>query len=239
MKQMNLYLAPAIFCYLLAGCLDKCGARAKISALAPLALVTISTCALCWLPFLGDWDACRAVLVRIFPLERHLYEDKVANLWCTLSPLLKLKQRLSIDALVRLALGTTAAAIMPQCALLLRRPSRLAFLLASASSALAFFLCSFQACQKGAGKRGGVKKGGVKKGGVKRAGNRGGVKGAGTMGGVKRAGNGIWSVYTRLSTSMHTQKCTCQLSTHVPLPPRAVSSPSPRHPPPPPPPPAP
>ena len=44
-----------------------------------------------------------AVARRVFPVERHLYEDKVANIWCTLAllPSLKLKQALPIPALLR------------------------------------------------------------------------------------------------------------------------------------------
>lgn len=39
---------------------------------------------------------------RIFPFYRGLYEDKVANIWCSLSPVLKLKAHFSIPTILRL-----------------------------------------------------------------------------------------------------------------------------------------
>ena len=152
-KQMSLYLAPAFFCYLLAGCHRRGGTRAaQLGHVLKLGAVVVGTFALCWLPFLlsGDLAHAKAVHVRIFPVERHLYEDKVANFWCTLSlvPFLKLKRMLSIGSLLKLALLATFGALVPPCALLLRSPSRLGFLLCATSCGLAFFLCSYQVHEK-------------------------------------------------------------------------------------------
>jgi hypothetical protein len=131
-KQMSLYLAPAFFCYLLAGCLrTRRTVLGKALATLQLAFTVLATFALCWLPFLGSAEAALAVVRRIFPVERHLYEDKVANLWCTLAllPFLKLKAIFPLGTLLRLALGTTLLGLLPPCGLLLARPSRLGFLL--------------------------------------------------------------------------------------------------------------
>ena len=149
-KQMCLYLAPAFFCYLLAGCLKAPTAAAKLLAVARLGICVIGTFALCWLPFLGSIDDVLAIARRVFPVERHLYEDKVANIWCTLSvlPVLKLKQTLPIPTLIRLALATTLVALLPPCAILLARPSRARFLLCACACGLAFFLCSYQVHEK-------------------------------------------------------------------------------------------
>ena len=115
-KQMSLYLAPAIFCYLLAGCLRAATKTAAALRVARLGTVVLATTALCWAPFLGSWADARAVLVRVFPVGRHLYEDKVASVWCTLALTpLKLKHLLSIPTLVRLTLGVTLAALGPPC----------------------------------------------------------------------------------------------------------------------------
>lgn len=158
-KQMSLYLAPAFFCYLLAGCFH-CTSDSKASrrrrlvrtllAILRLGAAVIVTFAACWVPFLGSTDAALAVVRRVFPVERHLYEDKVANIWCTLAllPFLKLKQMLPIATLLRVALGTTLVALLPPCAILLWRPSRAGFLLCALSCGLAFFLCSFQVHEK-------------------------------------------------------------------------------------------
>ena len=150
-KQMCLYLAPAFFCHLLAGCIRRHDTLfAKAVAVLRLGSVVIATFLVCWLPFLGSTADALAVIRRIFPVERHLYEDKVANIWCTLSliPFLKLKQSLPIPTLVRLALGTTLLALLPPCAILLYKPSRSRFLLCGISCGLAFFLCSFQVHEK-------------------------------------------------------------------------------------------
>ena len=148
-KQMSLYLAPAIFCYLLAGCLRAATKTAAALRVARLGAVVLATTALCWAPFLGSWADARAVLVRVFPVGRHLYEDKVASVWCTLALTpLKLKNLLSIPTLVRLTLGVTLGALGPPCAMLLARPSRAGFLLGATACALAFFLFSFQVHEK-------------------------------------------------------------------------------------------
>jgi hypothetical protein len=42
------------------------------------------------------------VLVRVFPVNRGLFEDKVANIWCSVSPLLKLPRLLAAPAILRL-----------------------------------------------------------------------------------------------------------------------------------------
>ena len=80
---MSLYFAPAFFCYPLAGCLRRCGTVAKIMAVVQLGVVVLllATFAACWAPFLGSPADAMAVLRRVFPVERHLYEDKVAKLW--------------------------------------------------------------------------------------------------------------------------------------------------------------
>lgn len=57
------------------------------------------------------------MLTRVFPTSRSLYEDKVANVWCTLAllPPLKLKALLDVHTLVRLTLGCTLLALLPPC----------------------------------------------------------------------------------------------------------------------------
>mmetsp|Transcript_1188 Transcript_1188/g.3803 ORF Transcript_1188/g.3803 Transcript_1188/m.3803 type:complete len:220 (-) Transcript_1188:23-682(-) len=65
-----------------------------------------------------------------------------------LLPPLKLKAKLALETLLRLSLGCTLAALLPPCALLLRAPSRRAFLLCATACGLAFFLLSFQVHEK-------------------------------------------------------------------------------------------
>jgi alpha-1,3-glucosyltransferase len=150
-KQMGLYLAPAVFCYLMAGVVRRPTRAAAGRSFAALGLATSLTFAACWAAFLpGGAPGILAVLSRVFPTSRGLYEDKVASVWCTLAllPPLKLKARLPGPALVRLTAGCTLCALVPPCALLLRRPSRSAFAACAAACGLAFFLLSFQVHEK-------------------------------------------------------------------------------------------
>lgn len=47
------------------------------------------------------------VAVRLFPFSRGLFEDKVANLWFCLDVVFKLRRRLPVPILAKLALATT------------------------------------------------------------------------------------------------------------------------------------
>lgn len=53
--------------------------------------------------------------LRLFPFNRGLFEDKVANLWFCLDVGFKLRRRLAVPQLAKLALATTV-----RCATLVR-----------------------------------------------------------------------------------------------------------------------
>ena len=89
-------------------------------------LASVSTvhfvCFVSWLPFLSNTDLFLQVVRRVFPIQRGLYEvsevlhcgcdiieecalslglqDKVANFWCAVSVLVKVRQLLPIQVLV-------------------------------------------------------------------------------------------------------------------------------------------
>ncbi|KAK3695101.1 ALG6, ALG8 glycosyltransferase family-domain-containing protein [Podospora appendiculata] len=84
---------------------------------------------------------------RVFPFARGLFEDKVANFWCALNVVFKLKQYPS-ELLQRGALLTTLAAITPPNLILLFRPRKLLLPLAFATTAWGFFLFSYQVHEK-------------------------------------------------------------------------------------------
>jgi alpha-1,3-glucosyltransferase len=84
---------------------------------------------------------------RIFPFARGLFEDKVANVWCSLDVLIKLRQ-FSPTFLQRLSLLATLAAIIPPCSIIFFKPKKQLLPLAFAATAWAFFLCSFQVHEK-------------------------------------------------------------------------------------------
>ncbi|CUI14081.1 GPI-anchored surface protein, putative [Bodo saltans] len=62
---------------------------AFLRAVIVCAVVGISTFALVLAPFVAT-NTVGDVAQRVFPVGRGLYEDKVANVWCTISPILKL-----------------------------------------------------------------------------------------------------------------------------------------------------
>lgn len=146
-KQMELYHAMPFFCYLLGSCCNLGIGKGNLK-LMMLALVVLISFGACWLPFLQDVETAKSVLVRLFPFNRGLYEDKVANFWCSLSVVIKLKQILSLDHIVLLCLGTTLVMLLPSSIHLLLRPSIRSFKLALVNSALVFFLFSFQVHEK-------------------------------------------------------------------------------------------
>ena len=69
----------------------------------------------------------------MFPFSRGLYEDKVANFWCTASVVVKLRQLLSRDMLTMLAAVTTLLAVLPSGLHLLLNPTPYCFILALVS----------------------------------------------------------------------------------------------------------
>lgn len=103
-KQMSLYYAPVFFFYLLGKSIAQARHNTSlwISKVLAIGIVVLATFALCWQPFLRDTDVALQVLSRMFPVGRGLFEDKVANFWCTLSPFIKLKTLFSPDLLLRM-----------------------------------------------------------------------------------------------------------------------------------------
>lgn len=146
-KQMSLYYALPFFCYLLGLCLQY-PFRLRIIKIFELGAVVILTSALCWLPFLTDMESSAQVLKRLFPLDRGLYEDKVANVWCSLSVLIKLKEMFSPSSLATISGIATLVAVLPSSIHLVKHPTLHYFRLALVNSSLAFFLFSFQVHEK-------------------------------------------------------------------------------------------
>lgn len=112
-----------------------------------LGVAVAATFTVLWAPWLaGGAGATLGVLRRIFPTQRGLYEDYVANFWCASSRLIKWSRLLSQDGLVRLCAAATLAAVAPAMASQIARPTTRGFLLCLANSAMAFFLFSYQVC---------------------------------------------------------------------------------------------
>ncbi|XP_037599047.1 dolichyl pyrophosphate Man9GlcNAc2 alpha-1,3-glucosyltransferase isoform X3 [Cebus imitator] len=90
-KQMELYHSLPFFCFLLGKCFKK-GLKGKgLVLLVKLACTVVASFILCWLPFFTEREQTLQVLRRLFPVDRGLFEDKVANIWCSFNVLLKIK----------------------------------------------------------------------------------------------------------------------------------------------------
>lgn len=64
-------------------------------------------------PFLYPPSLAGQALHRIFPFARGLFEDKVANFWCSLNVVVKLRELASIPTLARISALVTLAATIP------------------------------------------------------------------------------------------------------------------------------
>ncbi len=74
-----------------AACTAACGGP-QVGGVAKLGVAVVAAFAVAWSPWLTSEEAARRVVTRIFPLRRGLFEDYVANWWCTSSVLVKWKQ---------------------------------------------------------------------------------------------------------------------------------------------------
>ncbi|KAG6010817.1 hypothetical protein E4U21_004205 [Claviceps maximensis] len=84
---------------------------------------------------------------RIFPFSRGLFEDKVANFWCALNVVVKLRNY-PAALLQKAALGATLLSIVPPNIVLFMRPEKKILPLAFATTAWGFFLFSYQVHEK-------------------------------------------------------------------------------------------
>ncbi|KAJ2907908.1 Glucosyltransferase-like protein, partial [Coemansia aciculifera] len=111
-KQMALYFAPAVFAFLLAKCFrSPFGVRLFVQ----LGLVVIASFGVMLLPWMGSPAQLQQILVRVFPVARGLYEDKVANVWCAINVAVKLRSMFSASVLLRLSAAATSLAFAPSC----------------------------------------------------------------------------------------------------------------------------
>lgn len=147
-KQMELYHSLPFFCYLLGKCIKQGLTGHGLFLLVKIAATVLVTFALCWLPFLSEPSQALQVVHRIFPVGRGLFEDKVANTWCSLNVVIKIRTVLSTDTQLYLSLGMTLLAVLPSSIKLLTKPTLWQFKLALVNSSLAFFLFSFQVHEK-------------------------------------------------------------------------------------------
>ncbi|KAJ2573833.1 Glucosyltransferase-like protein [Coemansia sp. RSA 1807] len=154
-KQMGLYYAPAVFAFLLAQCFRR---KHGTVLFVKLGVAVVATVGVMLGPWITSVDQLQQILVRVFPVARGLYEDKVANVWCAVNVAVKLRSLFDAQSLVRLSTCATALAFIPSCIHLfytIRRQTRTmqstairVFKYCLVNTSLAFFLFSFQVHEK-------------------------------------------------------------------------------------------
>ncbi|XP_073830518.1 ALG6 alpha-1,3-glucosyltransferase garnysstan [Musca autumnalis] len=147
-KQMELYHALPFFVMLLSVSLNKGTFVCKITTLFKIGLMTLATFALLWLPWLKSKDLFMSVVGRLFPFNRGVFEDKVANIWCSLNVVYKFKENVTNSQMALICLATTLLAILPLNAHALFKCQKNTFLFSLYNTAIAFFLFSFQVHEK-------------------------------------------------------------------------------------------
>ncbi|EGF83062.1 hypothetical protein BATDEDRAFT_2229, partial [Batrachochytrium dendrobatidis JAM81] len=146
-KQMALFYAIPVFFYLLGQCVQM-GAVRGLTMLLKLGLTVVITFAACIAAVTPSIDDTFQMLVRVFPVNRGLYEDKVANFWCAINVVIKLREMFDVPDLVKLSMACTLLAVIPAGLLVFRYPNRRTFLYSLVVGSLGFFLFSFQVHEK-------------------------------------------------------------------------------------------
>ncbi|XP_010278445.1 PREDICTED: probable dolichyl pyrophosphate Man9GlcNAc2 alpha-1,3-glucosyltransferase isoform X2 [Nelumbo nucifera] len=144
-KQMSAYFALAFFSHLLGKCLRR---QKPFLEVLKLGLVVLGTFIITWWPYLYSVDAFMQVLSRLTPFERGIYEDYVANFWCTTSIIIKWKRLFTTQLLQLLSFNATILAALPSMVQQIRYPSNQGFLYALLNISFAFYLFSFQVHEK-------------------------------------------------------------------------------------------
>ncbi|XP_050228341.1 probable dolichyl pyrophosphate Man9GlcNAc2 alpha-1,3-glucosyltransferase [Mercurialis annua] len=144
-KQMSAYYAPAFFSHLLGSCLRR---KNPVLEVSKLGFVVFGTFAFIWWPYLHSRDSIFEVLSRLAPFERGIYEDYVANFWCTTSVLIKWKRLFATHLLKIISLAATILTCLPSMIQQILHPSSKGFLYGLVNSSFAFYLFSFQVHEK-------------------------------------------------------------------------------------------
>lgn len=178
-KQMSLYYAPFIFFYILSKLFTNKYSNKKtkkfekllktlksfhfidlillsltifitvVVILSPFILAPIFNNEISIIPTL-----VRQILIRMFPFQRGLFEDKVANFWCTSNLVIKYNTVFNPDQLQKLSLLLTVLAILPPCLMIFfknitkfNNPPQL-IIYGFSAAAWGFYLFSFQVHEK-------------------------------------------------------------------------------------------
>lgn len=157
-KQMALFYAPLVFAYLLGSTFNPFNKlftnRNNKYDFLSLFLIGSSTIFAFFISFgplfifsHHGLDNLLQSIHRIFPFNRGIFEDKVANFWCATNTVIKYKN-FSLDFMKMAALSSTLLSVLPSCGIIYFVPSKVLLPWALASCSWGFFLFSFQVHEK-------------------------------------------------------------------------------------------
>lgn len=149
-KQMELYHSLPFFFYLLGCCVNTykiSGFKTAIYQIMCLGIAVTSTIFFVCFPFLTNFEQAQQLFIRLFPIARGVFEDKVANVWCVVNIVYKLKS-ISNANMAKICLISTLLAVIPSSYDVFRNTSLSKFKYSLINSALAFYLFSYQVHEK-------------------------------------------------------------------------------------------
>ena len=155
-KQIALYYSLVFFVWLLRKCIKQrvCSFHnsylQSLFHLIEIGVTVIVSFSLLFLPFcihlppdLTSLQSLKAVISRMFPWDRWLFEDKVASFWCTFNNVFKLNNHFSFDQMKQLCLIGTVISIVPSLYMLSRYSDLECVLYCLFECSMGFFLFSY------------------------------------------------------------------------------------------------
>eukprot|EP00762_Andalucia_godoyi_P003197 ANDGO_01025.mRNA.1 putative dolichyl pyrophosphate Man9GlcNAc2 alpha-1 len=150
-KQVALFYAPAIFFYVLGNISKQKSSGLALGMFLKVASAVTLTFLACWAPFYVYGDGIPGVMQgisRLFPVNRGLFEDKVANFWCSISLFTKV-QLLDRGLMFKICTASTLCSFLVSVTHLYRAPSLKNLMCSMLISSVSFFLFSYQVHEKG------------------------------------------------------------------------------------------
>eukprot|EP00002_Diphylleia_rotans_P007745 TRINITY_DN17405_c0_g1_i1.p1 TRINITY_DN17405_c0_g1~~TRINITY_DN17405_c0_g1_i1.p1 ORF type:complete len:520 (+),score=80.51 TRINITY_DN17405_c0_g1_i1:48-1607(+) len=147
-KIMGVYYLPVVFFHILGAAWKHDFYWQRMSIIFKAAAGVVFGLVSAWGPYLFYSGNILDALHRMFPVARGLFEDKVANFWCALDPLLKTRSHLAVENQVLLCGLLTIMSIIPSCVHVFRKPSATSLFLSLSASSLSFFMFSFHVHEK-------------------------------------------------------------------------------------------
>lgn len=149
-KQMGLYYSTFIFVFILSQ-------LKTFQQLVTVGFTVIATSIAILVPFIltaNPGTNLLQILIRVFPFNRGLFEDKVANFWCTTNIVVKYREIIDSSDLSKLSLITTIGSILFINSILFYKLRYYknkvvpGMIIGFAGNSLAFYLFSYQVHEK-------------------------------------------------------------------------------------------